>query len=480
MAIDLFEFQKEDVDKLHEQKSALIANEMGTGKTYEAIARDLRLRAEGKINGPTLVIAPLSVLPSWRTHFRNLSRLSVYAVDNKRRDQSFRLFRRLNGDVLLIHWEGVRLMGDLLKEVEWGHIIADECHRVQNRHTRWVQALKSLKSEYKTGLSGTPITNTPDKMWSVLNWLHPTGTGEDKTRGYYTSYWAFRGKFCEQADVRGPGGKTIKVVGAPKNTDLLHEMVDPYFVRHLKKGKCCEHHPDGVLSELPDKVYSQLWVDLLPQQRRAYDDMRRDMVAWVGKHEHEPLAASIVVAQLMRLQQFACAFAEFDEQGKMHLSEPSSKIDALMQLLDDNPDEQFVVFSQFASLIRMLNERLKKKGISGVTITGDVPGKLRGGLVDKFQSGEKRCFTGTIAAGGEGITLTAASTVAFLDRSWNPAMNSQAEDRLHRIGQKDTVNVIDIMATNTVDLGKKQRLEAKWEWIREVLGDEPPQQKEID
>jgi SNF2 family DNA or RNA helicase len=162
---------------------------------------------------------------------------------------------------------------------------------------------------------------------------------------------------------------------------------------------------------------------------------------------------------------------EPDGAGGWHLSEPSSKVDALMQILEDNPDEPVVVFSQFKQLIRITNQRLADKGIPFVTLTGDTSQPDRASAVELFQSGRARVFTGTIAAGGVGITLTSASTVVFLDRSWSPATNQQAEDRLHRIGQKNAVQVVDVMARNTVDLGRHQRLEQKWGWIRTLLGD---------
>jgi SNF2 family DNA or RNA helicase len=141
-----------------------------------------------------------------------------------------------------------------------------------------------------------------------------------------------------------------------------------------------------------------------------------------------------------------------------------------MEVLDET-DGQVVVFSRFKQLVRLVGKRLQRAGISYGMLTGDTPQEDRGKLVKRFQRGELRVFVGSIAAGGVGITLHASSTVVFLDRDWSPALNSQAEDRLHRIGQKSAVQVIDIMARNTVDLGKMQRLELKKEWIRRILGD---------
>lgn len=461
MTIDLFPFQREDVEKLTPHTGVLIANEMGTGKTYEAVALDVERR---KIAGPTaktLVVAPLSVLDSWRIHFEELTDLTVQVINPKARE----LFLKRDVQIYVVHWDVLRLMPELTS-MPWLHIVSDECHRAQSRNAQQTKALKKIASTFKTGLSGTPITNTPDKLWSILNWLYPKGRGDQFTP-YYTSYWRFFGKFVES--IQTPQG--YREIKGPKNTDLLHEMIGPYYVRHLKKKRCCKHHPHGVTPELPDKYNSEIYVALEGKQLKAYNSMKKDMLAWIGDHEDKPLAAPVVVAQLVRLQQFACAYAEIDREGKVIMADPSTKLDACMQMLLDNPDEQFVIFSQFAQLIRLLKQRLEKKDIPHGILIGDTPQKFRGKLVNDFQSGRTRVFASTIAAGGVGITLTSANKCIFLDRSWSPALNSQAEDRLHRIGQVAPVQIIDIIARGTVDLGRKQRLEQKWSWIRQVLGD---------
>ena len=183
----------------------------------------------------------------------------------------------------------------------------------------------------------------------------------------------------------------------------------------------------------------------------------------------QPVPAPVAVAKLTRLRQFAAAFAYRDDEGKMRMAEPSCKLDALMELLEDT-DEPLVVYSQFKQLIRMAEKRLDDEKISYVSLTGDTPNEARGELVQKFQSGQSRVFLATTRAGGVGITLHRASTVVFLDRSWSPADNLQAEDRLHRIGQKNAVQVIVIQSNGTVDREVEARLELKWSWIRSILG----------
>lgn len=475
--IDLYPFQIEDVESLQDRRSVLLAWEMGTGKTYAAIEIDLRRRElfasefPDKRIPPTLVIAPLTTLRStWETHFHELApQLSVRVIDPKRREsflQTLEAGHHAQHDVYIVHWEALRLLiKDQRFNRHWLHVIADEAHRAKNRKAQQTRALKRIRTAFKTALTGTPVTNKPYDFWSVLNWLYP-----DQWR----SYWRFYESYCDY-EIQYPHGYH-KFLG-PKNEDDLLDNIRPYYRRHLKRKKCCPHHPEGVQPQLPEKYYTPIWVDLDPKQRRAYDQMKKDMIAWLeNQSETQPLVAPVAIAQLVRLQQLSAAYATIasestDTGSAVQLTEPSSKLDALMEIIEDNEGEQIVVFSSFKQLIKLACERLDRAGISYVTITGDVRPDDRHANVAAFQSGEAQILLGTIAAGGEGITLTAASVVVFLDRDWSPAKNAQAEDRLHRIGQRDSVQVIDIIARNTVDLGRHQKLELKKEWIRRILGD---------
>jgi len=474
--IKLYKFQAEDADFLEDRKSVLLAWEMGTGKTYAAVELDLRHRLEREQGGlppaPTLVVAPLSTLTTtWEYHFKELTDLKIFVIDPKDRPAFIRavLDPAQPFDVFICHWEALRL---LVKEEKfrrhiWGHVIADEVHRAKSRKSQQSRALrKYVRAIFRTGLSGTPVTNKPYDLWAILNWMYP------KT---YKSFWRFYNEYCD-FEIQYPHGYH-KFLG-PKNEEQLLKEIEPFYRRHLKQKQCCDNHPQGVQPDLPDKYYTDIWVELTPKQRTAYDQMRRDMIAWLEEQdETKPLVAPVAIAQLVRLQQFAVAYASIHYDttegttSRVQLTEPSSKLDVLLQIIEDNEGEQIVVFSQFKQLINLAAERLRRAEVSFVTITGDVPASKRPAAIDSFQRGDSQIFLGTIGAGGEGITLTAASTVIFLDRDWSPAKNSQAEDRLHRIGQTNAVQVIDIMARDTIDHGKRQKLIIKREWIRRILGD---------
>lgn len=367
----------------------------------------------------------------------------VVTVRNNHRDEDIADFE---WGFLIVHWDALRLSPRLIT-TPWDWIVADEVHGIRNRKTQRTKALKKLRTRYKRGLSGTPMVNRPDELWSTLNWLYP------KT---FSSYWRYWESYCRYEI--SPQG--YRVFLGPKNIPKLREEIKPFFLRRTK---------EEVLPDLPEKYYSRVVVDLHPAQRKAYDQMRQRSLAWVGEHSDEPLPAPTVLAQLTRLRQFTTAYAELDEQGMVRMSEPSSKLDALMELLDDT-DEPVVVFSQFKQVVRLVEARLQKAGISHVAMTGDTPSEDRGDLISGFQDGKYRVFLATIQTGGVGVTLHRASTVVFCDRSWSPADNLQAEDRLHRIGQKSAVQVVVLEAENSVDQVVEEKLAMKWEWFQRILG----------
>jgi SNF2 family DNA or RNA helicase len=310
----------------------------------------------------------------------------------------------------------------------------------------------------------------------VLNWLYPYK---------YTSYWKFAKTYVESEKLETADGHSYtKIMGVNRAAlpQLKAEMA-PFYVRKLKSE---------VLSDLPDKLDPVVrYVDLTPAQRKSYNEMRGQMLTWIKEtrtqQPNTPLAAPIALSQLQRLQQFAMAHASVEykkvwdpkaNQGKgdwvvkpfVTLIEPSSKLDAVMEILDDT-DEPIVVFSQSRQIIELLGRRLSKANISHALFTGGTSAAERGDIIRRFQSGDYRVFAGTIRAGGEGITLHRSSTVVFIDRAWSPAKNRQAEDRLHRIGQKNPVQVIDIVARNTIDTKRNQDIQRKWEWLEMILGD---------
>jgi SNF2 family DNA or RNA helicase len=363
-----------------------------------------------------------------------------------------------------MHWDALRLMPNL-QQFQFGTIIADECHRASGRKTQTTQALFKLHGHHRVAMSGTASGDNPLNLWSILHWLWPT---------YYRSYWRFRKHYAVEGQaINGETGKSYRTVLGLKNLEFLREEMEPWYVRHLKREACCPHHPQGVMSWLPEKTYDRIWVDLSPKQRKIYDQMRSQMVAWVGAHENEPLVAGVVVAQLARLSQMALATPIIAPDGRVLLNLPSSKLEALLELVRDNPGKKFVVFSSSKKMCYLAQVYMKERGIGSFVLSGDTPQSQRDGMVERFINSDAQLFIGVIEAAAEGIDglQHATDTAIFLDRSWRTYKNQQAEDRLHRGGQKDAVQIIDIMAHDTIDMGRHTKLAEKWLWIKMILGD---------
>lgn len=445
----LFSFQQEAVNKLLNVKSVLIGDDMGLGKTHEAIALDLQRREKFPgLKLKTLVICPLAMVSTWtRAWFEWAPHLTILPINNK--DRSLFLSQLLEDypDVYICHWPALRLIPEL-KDVKWFHVIADEAHSIQNRNSKQSIALKEIPAGYKSALTGTPAYDKPDDLWSILNWLYPS---------YWSSYWKYYNEHIIFTNFDG-----YKTVIGVNNPEKLQAEMEQFYIRRKK---------EDVLTDLPDKYYTRIDVELTPKQRRAYDSMKDNMLSWIGSQEHLPVVAPVVIAQLTRLQQFACAFAEWDEEkGKMILSDPSSKLDEVIDIIEST-GQQIVVWSQFAQIIKLLAKRLEEKGITHGKFIGSTPSDERARIITDFQDGKIQVFAGTIAAGGVGITLTAASTAVFVDRSWSNALNLQAEDRCHRIGQKSAVQIIDIIASDTIDAKRIRGIQLKWKWIERLIGD---------
>jgi TATA-binding protein-associated factor len=505
--VDLYGFQQRNVNKLSKPKiiGRLIGDDMGLGKTVQALYLDKLDRQNAKLAGKTLIVAPLGTLDAWEEHTKAIFGISARVVVVNPKDRpAFIAALRKPYTHYIVHWEGMRLMIKELLKIKWFHIIADEVHRIKNRKAQVTMALKALKADKKTGCSGTPADDKPQDLWSINNWLWPT---------VYKSYWRFVKHYCVfEEEINWSNGQTYRKFKGVQNAQSLHREMEPWFVRNLK---------EEVLKDLPPKVYQDIWVELTPKQRKAYEQMKQDQIAWVeNQSKIEPVVAPVVIAQLTRLQQFALGYMEpfmvekkvpakelparriwskaneewYDipaksipeqtiEVQKWKISDPSAKLDAFMQLLEDNPNENFVVYSQFKSVLKLLSNRLSKKKIPHGLYTGDMDKKDRDRNKDLFAKGRLRVFAATFGAGREGIDglQEASRTAVFLDRSWKPTWNRQAEDRLHRIGQAGSVLIIDIMAKDTVDLGRRQHIKQKWEFIREILGDaRRVQQREVN
>jgi len=450
MADHLYPFQIEGVDFLVKTKRALLGDDMGLGKTAQAITACKRLNAQ-KI----LVICPNSVKYVWQREFEKWEPsydVRVVVGDKQQRlDQIWG-----TAQVVVINFEIVRewqvkvtkelKQTDELKALlsqTWDVMIIDEAHRVKSRHAQVTKAVTRLARQSTHNLfllTGTPIMNRPDELWTLLRAISPK---------QFTSYWRFVQSYCH---VYHDGFGWVVGNLLPYRVAPLREVLSHFAIRRTK---------NEVLQDLPEKTVQQVWVNLENDQLRVYREMAKTM--WT-ELEGKVVSAAVVIAQITRLKQIAI-------DPKLMLSEDSplegAKVDALGDILEGAGDQKVVVFSQFARALRKLSATLK---IPHAMVTGDVTGKAREDSIQRFQTdSDCRVLLASIPAGGQGITLTAASIAVFLDKAWTPAMNIQAQDRLHRIGQKKPVTIIELLAAGTVEEGIEKLLNSKIETFRKLF-----------
>lgn len=350
----------------------------------------------------------------------------------------------------LIKW---KMKQPLFSDTEWLAVIADEAHRAKNRKTAQSKGLYMLKAPVQLALTGTPLMNAPSELWSLLHWLYPEQYGRSDPNHPRTAYWRFHDEYTESYE--GYGGSRV-IIGV-KNPDGLRFELKDRLVRRTKAQKL----------NLPEKTREIIPLTMNKAQAVAYADAETKF--WLsieqaikeGDKDAKRFAADVLsgkkriyeitngASRVVRLRQILCTPALL---GGV---DDSAKLDAIVDSITDNSHQQHVVFTEFVEGANLLVARLRKKNIEAEAFTGEVSDtRVRTFYEDKFQAGNLDVLVGTLGAMRESITLTAANIVHFCEIAWVPGWNSQAEDRLHRVGQVNPVTVLRYMVENSVDTDK--------------------------
>ena len=336
-------------------------------------------------------------------------------------------------------------------------LICDESVKIKNRKAKQTKATKRIAAKYRLALSGYPIHNNIVDIWSQVDWMQP---------GYLGSYWGFEDLYVQSIPIKIPGKREFKKVIGYKNLDNLKVKLDPLYIRRLKSETL----------DLPPKIHETREVEMDREQRHAYESMRDTMRVLIESMTADEVIAkaSTIMTQLMRLSQITDGFLTDPNLEKPKFFEKNAKLNALNDIVDEITSNQrkIVIWSRFLPILYRINDLYKDK-FGVVIITGDVPHRMREQAVDSFQNDSKtNIFLGQLESGGMGITLTAASVQVFLNKGFTaPASILQAEDRLHRISQKNTVVIISLVAKNTVDEHWQKLVERKQKVARELLRD---------
>jgi superfamily II DNA or RNA helicase len=396
-----------------------LADDMGLGKTVMVLAWLDRLRAMKRTKAPSLVVAPRSVVFNWKEEAARFApKLRVLDFSGATRS-----VQRLDGhDIVLTSYGTLRRDALLLKDVEFEYAVLDEAQTIKNANTAAAKAARLIRSKHRLALSGTPVENHLGELWSLFEFLNPGLLGTSS---------AF-------ARHRGAAAKQDRAA-----IDILARGIRPFVLRRTKAQ---------VAPELPARTELTMHCDMQGLQRELYDELRDHYrTALLGRIEKDGLQKSRmhILEALLRLRQAACHPALIDPR---HKDVPSAKFDALLPHLAEVREEghKALVFSQFTSLLGLLRTRLDEAGTRYAYLDGRT--RDRQTVVEQFQT-DPACdvFLISLKAGGLGLNLTAAEYVYLLDPWWNPAVEAQAIDRAHRIGQSRHVFAYRLLATGTVE-----------------------------
>jgi superfamily II DNA or RNA helicase len=403
--------------------AGVLADDMGLGKTVQALAHLLVEKEAGRLNQPALVIAPTSLMVNWRQEAErfapSLRTLVLHGPDRKSRFGDI-----ASHDLVLTTYPLLPRDAEYLLGVSFHLLILDEAQFIKNPKTQWAQLVCQLQARHRLCLSGTPMENHLGELWSLFNFLLPGFLG-DETR--------FRALF------RNPIEK-----GNEDRRQLLARRIAPFLLRRRK---------EEVVKELPPKTEIAQNVELTGAQRDLYESIRLAMHQRVREEvQKKGMSRShiIILDALLKLRQVCCdpRLVPLESARKV---EESAKLELLMDLLPEMLAEgrRILLFSQFTSMLELIEKRLAAEKISWVKLTGSTTDRAT--PVTRFQNGEVPLFLISLKAGGTGLNLTAADTVIHYDPWWNPAVENQATDRAHRIGQDKTVFVYKLLTVGTVE-----------------------------
>jgi superfamily II DNA or RNA helicase len=406
--------------------AGILADDMGLGKTVQTLAHILTEKEAGRLTHPALVIAPTSLMTNWQEEAARFApSLKVLLLQGKERVDMFDQIEQ--ADIVLTTYALLPRDEEKLREHHYHLVILDESHYIKNTRSKAAQTAGSLSANHRLCLTGTPLENHLGELWSQFHFLLPGLLGEEK---------AFNTQF------RHP----IERQDDPVRRMLLNRRIRPFLLRRTK---------DNVAKELPEKTEMVRRVELTGPQRDLYETVRLAMDKKVREEiDRKGVARSqiVILEALLKLRQVCCDPRLVKAMpSKKNTAAISAKLTDLMQMVDDLLEEgrKILVFSQFTSMLALIEEELVARGIRYALLTGET--RDRSAQVAAFQQGAVPIFLISLKAGGVGLNLTAADTVIHYDPWWNPAAENQATDRAWRIGQDKPVFVYKLIAKGTLE-----------------------------
>ncbi len=401
----------------------ILADDMGLGKTLQSIVY-IASEVQNNKGSHHLIVCPTSLIYNWQDEIENFAPfIKALVITGTPGERQEAIARYRDYDVLITSYPLIRRDIPLYERLEFNTVFIDEAQFIKNDSSLNAKSVKRLRAKHRFALTGTPIENSLSELWSIFDFIMP-------------EYLYSHSRFVDLYE------KPIMKEDTQALADL-HQHIEPFILRRMKKD---------VLTELPDKYETKMLTDLSEGQKMVYlsflESIRSEIHSEIEENGVEKSRMKILAA-LTRLRQICCHPSTFLEnyQGG------SGKLELLMEVIPEAiaNDHRILVFSQFTSMLRIIEGELKELEIPYFYLEGSTPTEDRNDYVKRFNSGEGKVFLISLKAGGTGLNLTGADTVIHYDPWWNPAVEDQATDRAYRIGQQNKVHVMKLITKGTIE-----------------------------
>ena len=416
----------------------ILADEMGLGKTLQTITLIL-----SRENTRSLIIAPTSLIYNWYSEFKKFApSLKVLVCNGTREERKNNIKNYKDYHVIITTYNMLR--NDLEHyTMSFDYCILDEAQNIKNPNSLNAKCVKKIKSRIRFALTETPVENSLMELWSIFDFIMP---------GYLYDEKRFTTRYFRRLEE------------GPEILEEIHKMVKPFILRRLKKN---------VIKELPDKIEKTMFIPLEDEQKivyETYSEYAKDLIQKKVENDEFKKSRIEILSYVTKLRQIC-----LDPSVTMeNYNGGSGKIEALIDILEESIEGQHkvLVFSQFTSVLKNIGKILNEKSMEYCYLDGSMTSNDRMKMVNEFNDGHKNIFLISLKAGGTGLNLTSADIVIHFDPWWNPAVEDQATDRAHRIGQKNVVEVIKLISSGTVEEKILELQNSKRELIDRVLSDD--------
>ncbi|UFT98521.1 DEAD/DEAH box helicase [Radiobacillus kanasensis] len=415
----------------HYHLGGILADDMGLGKTVQTITYLLSEKESATQPIKNLVVTPASLLYNWKKEIEKFApNFHVVIITGNKEQRRKVLEEEMDADIYITSYPTLRKDIDYYHDKHFDSMILDEAQAIKNHITQTAKAVRVISASKRFALSGTPIENALDELWSIFQAISP---------GLFGSKKAF----------------------LQLKSDYIAKITRPFILRRVKKE---------VLHELPDKIETVQYSDLTTSQKEvylAYLERIQQEIAQTVKEKGFNRGKIEILAGLTRLRQICCHPALFLDSYKGR----SGKLDQLEELVKElkQSGKRTLIFSQFSSMLKIIHKRLSASGFEAFYLDGSTPSEQRVQMVDSFNEGENDVFLISLKAGGTGLNLTGADTVILYDLWWNPAVEEQAAGRAHRIGQKNVVQVIRLITEGTIEEKIFELQQKKRELVDQII-----------